>query len=192
MHPQPTVIGITGKIGTGKSTVGEYLSKKGFTIIDCDKIVHELYEAGGAGTEKIQHFFAKTYLTKEGSVNRKKLFKMLLKFPKKWEVINRMIHPLVAAELRKRFQKIATSHVALEIPIYTAKLFRDFLNELWIMESPKEAQYKRLASRNLDPETIDRLNLIQRSDHDPKTIRITNSGTIKELYKKVDERLDTI
>lgn len=191
-----TIIGITGKIGTGKSTVGEYLGKKGFTVIDCDQIVHELYEPGGAGTEKIRSFFAETYLDKRGGVNRKKLFRMLLKSPKKWEVINRMIHPLVAEELRRRFRKIQSTanaehgiRVAIEIQIYTAKLFNEFVDELWVIESHKEAQYKRLSSRNLDPKTIDLLNRLQRSEPHPHTMHIPNSGTMEELEAKVERQL---
>lgn len=183
------VIGITGKIGTGKSTVGEYLASKGFTVIDCDQIVHELYEPGGAGTEKIKSFFAEEYLTSEGSVNRKKLFRMLLKSPKKWEVMNRMIHPLVAEELRRRLRKITTPHVALEIQIYNAKLFKEFVDELWVIESPKEAQYQRLASRNLDPKTIDQLNRLQRSDTHEKTVHTLNSGTLAKLFASIEEQL---
>ncbi len=187
------IIGITGKIGTGKSTVGEYLSRKGFTVMDCDQIVHDLYEPGGAGAEKIRSFFGETYLNKKGGVNRKKLFRMLLKSPKKWEVINRMIHPLVAEELKKRLKKITTSHVALEIQIYTPKLFSDIIDELWILESPKEAQYKRLAPRALEPKTIDLLNRLPRqlpqSGEHPKTIGIQNSGTPGDLFAAIEQQL---
>ncbi len=196
------IIGITGKIGTGKSTVGEYLRQKGLTVIDCDQIVHELYEPGGAGTEKIRSFFAETYLDKRGGVNRKKLFRMLLKSPKKWEVMNRMIHPLVAEELRRRLapprrwlRKINTKNdkrrilVALEIQIYTPKLFNEFVDELWVLESPKEAQYKRLIPRNLEAKIIDQLNRLQRSDIHEKTIRIPNNGTLAELFDAIEKQL---
>lgn len=188
------VIGITGKIGCGKSTVAVWLEKCGAVRIDCDDIVHALYEPGQPGTVKIRAFFEGAYLKKDGSVNREKLRRTLFKHPKKWEILNRMIHPLVAEELRRRFKKVKGGVVALEIPIYTDRWFREFVDELWWIECSETVQAKRLAQRGLTMDQIRVFNKQHAGERPPYTTVVENNGSIKgletvlkALYNKKDE-----
>ena len=104
----------------------------------------ELYQADQPGAIKIRAFFEGTYLRSNGSVNRAKLLRTLFKHPKKWEVLNRMIHPLVAETLKQRLAKIERGVVVLEIPIYDARLFGKIINELWVITCSEAIQAKRL------------------------------------------------
>ncbi len=176
------VIGITGKIGSGKSTVAQLLEKEGASRIDCDQVVHELYEPGGRGAEKIQQFFEEELLLKNGGVNRNKLTRILLKTPKKWEILNRIIHPIVAEELRKRLQQSNADLVALEIQIYTPR-FAELIDELWIVETSKEARKKRLPERT--QEEFNAINAQQEGLDLPSAKRITNNGSREELEQKI-------
>jgi len=182
------IIGITGKIGCGKTTVAQLLEKKGATRIDCDQIVHKLYQSGQPGSIKIRAFFEGAYLLKDGSVNRKKLLRTLFKHPKKWEILNRMIHPLVAEELKQQLARFERGVVALEIPIYENRLFEGFLDELWIIQCNDTVQAKRLKKQNLTQEQIKIFNKQHHIDPHPKTTIIENNGTIKDLETTVKQQ----
>lgn len=185
-------IGITGKIGCGKSTVAKILEQKGATRIDCDQIVHDLYQTGQPGAIKINAFFEGTYLRKDGSVNRNKLRRTLFKHPKKWEVLNRMIHPLVAEEIKQRLARIERGLVVLEIPIYENRLFEKFLDELWIIQCDDATQAKRLKERELTPAQIKIFNKQHHSDPHPNSIIIHNNGTLKDLETAIKDQYNTL
>lgn len=174
------VIGITGKIGSGKTTVAKLLEKDGATRIDCDEIVNELYQPGEKGSEKIQTFFGGSLLLKNGSVNRNKLTRILIKSSKKWEILNRIIHPLVAEKIRKQLPKCTSELTILEIPIYNERLFKEFIDELWIIEAPSKIRHKRLQKRFTQAE-IEAIEKQQEKAKLPKGIIISNHGTKEEL-----------
>jgi dephospho-CoA kinase len=183
------IIGITGKIGSGKSTAGKIIEEKGIPRIDCDKIVHALYDPGKPGAIKINAFFEGKYMLKDGSVNRKKLRKTLFKHPKKWEVLNRMIHPLVAEELRRELRKIEGEIAIIEIPIYTKRLFEEFIDELWVIDIKEAEQIKRLKDRDLTPEQIHILNNHLQTNKHEHTIMIDNNGGQQSLKEKIEDQL---
>lgn len=178
--PHLFTVGITGKLATGKSTVRNFLEARGFTGIDCDTLVHELYEPQGDGAKKIRMFFEGSYLTKEGRVDRKKLFKTLLKHPKKWEVLNRLIHPLVAERLRRELRKVTNSKVVVEIPAFTERRFGTLVDEMWEITADESVQQERATERGIKPEELRLLNRIPRENHAPKKI-IANNESLKEL-----------
>lgn len=96
------VIGVTGVIGSGKSTVCRYLEEKyGFHWIHADAIVHELYKFGGAGYKKIREYFGKNFVGPKG-VLRGRLRQFILKTPQKLWILNQLIHPLVIHEVNKK------------------------------------------------------------------------------------------
>jgi dephospho-CoA kinase len=186
------IIGITGKIGCGKSATAKILEKQGATRIDCDKIVDKLYQTGQPGAIKIHAFFEGTYLRKDGSVNRNKLLRTLFKHPKKWEILNRMIHPLVAEEIKQQLARIEDGLIVLEIPIYENRLFEKFLDELWIIQCDDSTQTKRLKERELMPAQIKIFNKQHHSAPHPKTIIIHNNGTLKDLETKIKDKYNTL
>lgn len=179
------IIGITGKIGSGKTTVARILEGEGAYRLDCDEIVHELYEAHQRGAEKIQTFFGDEFLLKNKSVNRKKLTRILIKTPKKWEILNRLIHPLVAEELRKRLKKIPNKIVALEIQIPNKKLFSEFIDELWIIEADKAIRQSRIQSMPI--EEIKAIEKQQKGLLDPNAKHINNNASLEELEQEVKQ-----
>src|SRR3989338_5567495 len=185
LFPQLHIIGITGKIGSGKSTVARFLEEKGATRIDCDQLVYDLYEPEGMGTKKIQTFFGETYLTKEGRVSRKKMLKTLVKSPKKWQILNRMIHPLVAVMLQRKLRAVVRGMVALEIQIYDARLFGKFIDELWVIVASETVRKERVKERGL---SSDELDIISRQQVDPRQdawVIFPNEGGRAELEQKV-------
>lgn len=95
------IIGITGLIGSGKTTAGKYFSRRGALFINSDKVVRELYKNNRPGTAKIASFFGKQFLKTDGSVNRRKLAGFVFCDVKKLEMLNRLVHPLILEEIKR-------------------------------------------------------------------------------------------
>lgn len=192
LFPHLRVIGITGKIGSGKSTVTSLLAQKGFQVIDCDAIVHELYQPEGLGTRKIRTFFGETYLNRDSGVSRKKLLRTLLKSPKKWEILNRMIHPLVAESLRRKMRAFTPGWVALEIQIYVPFLFKPFIDHLWVVCADELKRIGRLKSRSLTTEQIETIGRQQKENYPDPFFILNNNGDPSALQSQVDSVLATL
>ncbi|MBI5755072.1 dephospho-CoA kinase, partial [Candidatus Peregrinibacteria bacterium] len=94
------ILGVTGKIGVGKSTVCAIMARLGAKVIDADKVVSALYEQGCAGATKIRHFFGEDFLLKNGRVNNRKLRATVFHDEKKLSILEKMIHPLVTHEIQ--------------------------------------------------------------------------------------------
>lgn len=100
------IIGITGRIGSGKSFAGRFFKKLGADFIDCDDVVAKLYDKEGLGARKIEEFFGDEFI-KDGKVNRTKLGKFVAKDEKKLRILEKIIHPIVMSELQKELDNSA-------------------------------------------------------------------------------------
>ena len=175
---------ITGKIGSGKSTVGHILKGEGWAILDGDQIVHDLYQPGERGALKVQTFFGDEYLKKDGSVNRKKLIQTLLKNTKKWTILNRLIHPIVADEIKRRIQKMPEK-VALELQIYNERIFGDLTDQIWVIETPKSIRHKRISSKFSELETAAIEAQQEELTYPEKAFIIQNDKSVEQLAAQV-------
>lgn len=185
---KPFLIAITGKIGSGKSTVLQLLKKRGVAIIDCDTITRDLYSADGKGALKIQTFFGDEFLDKKGNVDKKKLLRTLVKFPKKWAILTRIIHPAILEELKRRIKiaKAQSNTIAVEIPVFSKKLSQIEFDQLWIVDAPKPIRHARIAARSLKKEELQAIEEVQSEIIFPKNaIVIKNTGSIQSLEKKI-------
>jgi dephospho-CoA kinase len=99
------IIGLTGGIASGKTEVANILKRHGFYVIDSDEIGHEML-LNEKVKEKIVNMFGTNILT-NGQIDRKKLGKIVFSNPEKRQIINKLIHPLVIAEIVNRVQKAA-------------------------------------------------------------------------------------
>lgn len=182
------LLGVTGYLGSGKSTALKYFKKHGFFIIDADEVVHELYEPGKDGWRKIKDFFGEEFLRGgKGKVNRPKLRKVVFNNTAKLKILEKLIQPVVFNEIRKRIQKAKPELVALESTTFDKqRLGMDVTHILWI-ESPIKACYER-CNKKRKLTNVEHKNIV---DHQtkPKKIDFTilnNKGKI-ELKEKVDK-----
>jgi len=178
------VLGVCGRIASGKTEVLKILGKNGWVVIDADKIVHELYKPSKIGQRRVCDFFGEEFLKKDGSVDRVKLRKAVFNDVKKLKILNTLIHPLVFNEIVKildeKFPKIAIESVYFE---------DKFLNKLvdkilWVDRPVNKIKDCLIKKRGL---RTDVANKILALDIIPKKIdlRINNNSTLKELQKKV-------
>lgn len=127
------IFGITGYIGSGKSTVCRELARFGAQVIDADEIVHELYQKDKDGARKIELFFGDDYLKKDGSVNRRKLRKVVFGDSRKLKILNNLIHPLVSSEIEKRLRALDSGICVIEAISFERKCLGRFIDGLiWV------------------------------------------------------------
>lgn len=123
------ILGITGGIGSGKSTVLEYLDEKGFYIIETDKLGHDAIKKGTSAYKDICNYFGNGVLTDEGEIDRIKLGKIVFNSEKDLNMLNSFVHPEVIKIINDKIQKLKSEN-RLDIVIESAILFESGANAL--------------------------------------------------------------
>ena len=191
------VIVITGSIGTGKSTAVNILKKMGFKVLDSDKIVHEGYNKGSRLYSKIVDFFGNEILNEDGTVNRKKLGKIVFNDEDKLNAINDLVHVYVIKELMKGVDECSDDVIFLDIPLILEGKDKEIsyglkFDEIWLVYVSEKTQRKRLEKRalmeNKNPQEV--LNIISKQlPIEQKKSRadevIDNEGTVEELEQNI-------
>ena len=101
-HTKCMIIGLTGGIASGKSTVSSILIEKGFRVIDSDKISREVVQTGKPAYKAVVNFFGEIILDNDGSLNRQKLANIVFSDKEMLQVLNNITHPYIFQELKKQ------------------------------------------------------------------------------------------
>jgi len=182
------IVGVSGYLGSGKSTALSFLSKHGFFCIDADKIVHELYEPGKDGWRKIKDFFGEEFLIKgEGGVNRLKLGRAVFNNAPKLRILEKIIHPLVFNEIKKMLGKSDSDMVAIEAIKFDCKKSGVCPDKMIWIDAPPELAYKRFSKeRDVSFEEYKNIAGFQEKP-DRIDFVVNNDGTISQLKEKIDK-----
>lgn len=180
------IIGVTGVIGSGKSTLCKFLADNyGFYWIHADAITHELYKPGAAGYRKIKEYFGNQFAGKHG-VNRGRLRRFILKSPQKLWILNQLIHPLIIHEVNKKVVQLKSSNICIEAVYFEPKDLGKFIDELFVVHCPDEKiLLKRLASRKIPAKQLQTLIHFQRKNIPRFGTRIENTGSKKEFCDRI-------
>ncbi len=185
-------IGLTGSIGTGKSTVAKIFQELGAYVIDADKIVHELLKRDDV-KEKIREAFGDVFDSK-GEVDRKKLASIVFNNPEKKKVLESILHPLVFQEINRFFKEVEEKDpeaVAIaEVPLMIETGSYKNYDKIIVVYAPEELQLKRLLEKGMSKEeAIKRIKSQMPIDEKVKyaDIVIENTSTLEDLRKKVEE-----
>jgi len=142
------VVGLTGGIATGKSTVSKRLLKKGYQVIDADAITHNLQIPGSIALEEIRQVFDGTVLNSDGSLNRQQLSQMVFSDEKARKKLNDIMHPKVLLEIKGQLALSSEPIVFLDVPL----LFEVGLDQLTdvdvVVYAPIDVQLERLMTRD--------------------------------------------
>ena len=175
------VIGLTGGIGSGKSTVAQFLAELGATIIDLDKLGHEAIRAGGEAWERIVSEFGKDILTLNGDIDRTKLGRVVFQNKEALARLNRIVHPIIDVMLNARleeYRRLGVEVVVLEAAVIIEAGRNIQVDELWVTTAP-------------EPKVLDRL--AERPDYSEESsrTRIRSQLTNEERIKHADVIIDT-
>ena len=190
------VIGLTGGIGTGKSTVARRLIEKGYPVIDTDIISKEIIEKEEI-IIKINEELGDV-LDYNGKINRKKLGQIVFKDKKKLNVLNSIMHPIILNEMRKQINEKNKLHniIIVDVPLlFEINIEKEF-DLILLVYSTKEIQLKRIMERD-NRTKEESLNIINsQMDLELKNKKsdyiLKNNNTLKDLYEEIDNVLEKL
>lgn len=190
------VIGLTGGIGTGKSTVSAYLREKGCRIIDADRMAHQMTEKGSPCLAEIKAAFGKEVFLEDGSLNRKKLGETVFADPVKKERLEQIITQKVIektlAEI-ERSRRQQEKLVVLDAPLLFECGMQGDTDENWLVTCDKKIRFARIAARDgLSSEEIEKRMRNQMPTEQKEKLAdriIDNSRDLPWLYAQIDAQL---
>lgn len=141
------IIGVTGGIASGKSNVCNIIEQEGYPVIDCDKITAELSVQGGLLYNVIVKEFGKDFLLDNGDLDRKKLAKKIFNDSKSKEVLDKITHPIIYEEVKKRLDNVSDGLVFLEAPLLYESKFDNICDKIICVFLQKRLQVQRLMDR---------------------------------------------
>lgn len=141
------IIGVTGGIASGKSNVCNIIEQEGYPVIDCDKITAELSVQGGLLYNVIVKEFGEDFLLDNGDLDRKKLAKKIFNDSKSKEALDKITHPIIYEEVKKRLDKISDGLVFLEAPLLYESKFDNICDKIICVFLQKRLQVQRLMDR---------------------------------------------
>lgn len=145
------IIGLTGGIASGKSTVSRTLEKLGAIIVDADQVAHTLIELEQPAWYDIIAAFGRGVLNENGTINREKLGAIVFKHPEMLQQLNRITHPRIIKYLTDTLKAIETQHpdavVVLEIPLLYEANMEKICDQVWVVWVDGETQVSRLMER---------------------------------------------
>ncbi|MBQ9767516.1 MAG: dephospho-CoA kinase [Lachnospiraceae bacterium] len=164
------VIGITGGVGAGKSTVVGILEQHFKTeFLHCDVIAHELMEPGGSSYEELIRLFGKGILNEDGTIHRGRLYEEAFVKADRVEELNACVHPKVRISVEERIADLKesgfTGLVLIEAALLIEAGYKEICDELWYVYAPEEIRRARLkASRGYTDEKVDSIMEEQASE----------------------------
>ncbi|GEQ05382.1 dephospho-CoA kinase [Staphylococcus gallinarum] len=146
----PKVIGLTGGIATGKSTVSELLTIHGFKIVDADVASRKAVEKGTTGLAQIREHFGEEAILENGEMDRQYVGELIFNYPEKRLELNEIVHPIVheIMEQEKEAYLEQGYNVIMDIPLLYENELQDTVDEVWLVYTSESIQIERLMERN--------------------------------------------
>lgn len=193
------VIGLTGGIATGKSTVSNYLLSLGIPVIDADLISREVVEPGQPGLLKLLQKFGPEILTQDGQLNRPALAQKLFHNEAVRQQVNQLLHPLIYDTMFERvaaFQSQGEAVVFLDIPLLFETQTKNLFDDIWLVYVPETIQLERLMKRDQLSQEAAVARIASQLSIEKKRLLadviIDNSGTIEATLVQVKSLLDSM
>ena len=154
-RPSVLRLGLTGGIGSGKSTVGTLLRQRGATLIDADAISRAATEAGGAAMPAIAQHFGAGFVTADGALDRQRMRDHVFAHPHARRALEHIVHPIVGAEIQRLARASASSCLVYDVPLLVeSPRWRHQLDRVLVVDCSVETQLRRVAARSgWDPAT---------------------------------------
>lgn len=191
------VIGVTGGVGAGKSTVLEYLEKAYHAeVIQADQVGHEVMEPGQAAYDEILNVFGSEVRAEDGRIDRKILGNVVFAGEEMRRKLNAIVHPAVKQEILRRIAQAQAEKkdcVVVEAALFLEEKYDAFCGETWYIYTNEDERRRRLReSRGYTDERIGQIFGNQKS-HEEFVSRCTyvidNNGTAEDTCRQIDKRM---
>ena len=188
------MIGLTGGIGAGKSTVAAMLAEHGAVVIDADRVAHESYQPASQGYDLIVARFGHDVVAADGSIDRQSLGGRVFNNPKALADLNAIIHPLVRKEVAGRvaaaLEDDPQAVIVIEAALMTETGWSGGAGTLWVVVAdPPVARGRLIDQRGMDPQEVKLRMATQLSNQERRRVAdrvIENNGTVIDLEAEVE------
>ena len=192
------LIGITGSIACGKSTVSQDLIRRGYAVIDGDVLSRELTGPDGPVMDEIRSVFGEKYILADGSLNRKEMGRLVFSDNLARQRLDRMMAPYLRSLTLRRIESVRNSGVKLcflDMPLLYEKGYDQYCDTVWCVWLPEDLQLQRLMERDgySRQEALSRIHAVMSSDEkaDRSAVVIDNSGSLEDTLDQVSDLLET-
>ncbi|CEL90765.1 dephospho-CoA kinase [Streptococcus sanguinis] len=192
------IIGITGGIASGKSTVTEFLRQQGYQVIDADQVVHELQEPGERLYQALLSTFGSAILQEDGRLDRPKLGAMIFGNPELMARSSQIQNQIIREELAGRRDMLAETEDTffMDFPLLFELQYEDWFDQIWLVDVTEETQLSRLMSRNaLSQEEAEKRIAAQLSLREKRKradVLIDNNGSLEETRQQIHDALQKL
>jgi phosphopantetheine adenylyltransferase/dephospho-CoA kinase len=189
-----TIIGLTGGIASGKSTVADRLRELGAVVVEGDQLGHRVYEPGTSGFEQVVNAFGHDIVAEDGTIDRRILGGKVFGAPEEMERLNGVMWPAIRELAEAEFAKIAEEDpdavIVFEAAVMIEAEWQDMVAEVWVVTTKQETAIERLKSRNgLNREqALARIEsqMSNRQRNEFADVKFDNSDTEEKLRGKVE------
>lgn len=188
-------VGLTGGIGSGKSTVSQMLAELGAFVIDADKVGHEIYLPGKEAWRQVTAAFGQDILAADQTIDRKKLGALVFGSDEARKKLNSIVHPLMFHDIQQRIAEKRAEGFAKPIVVEAAILIEanwlPLADEVWVVVTNKNAVIDRvatqrgMAAKDTEARIASQLSDVERLKY--AHVVIANDGTREDLEKKVQD-----
>ena len=191
------VVGLTGGIGSGKSTVLSLLEKRGATVIDADAIVHDLQRPGTEVFAKMVEAFGDGIVAANGTLDRKKVASIVFSDAEKLKQLNGIVHPEVGREVLERLERAGEGGiVVIDIPLLTENTRAERgLQKVIVVDVSPATQVARAVARGADAADVEARMASQASREERLALAdhvVNNEGSLEALSDQVDQLWQTL
>jgi dephospho-CoA kinase len=186
------LVGLTGGIGSGKSTVARLLDRRGAVVIDADQLAREAIAAGTEGFDRVVEAFGDAVVGSDGELDRKALAALVFADPERRAALEAIVHPDVARRFAERLEPYRDSDrvVVYVTPLLVELGLAPAFDVVIVVTATPHLRVSRVASdRGLDPEDVRRRMAAQATDErrmEVADVLLDNDGTLAELEAQVD------
>ena len=183
------VVGLTGGIGSGKTTVANLFAAEGITLVDADIVAREVVAPGSKGLDAIVTHFGAEILTPEGELDRAKLRQRIFSHPEEREWLNQLLHPMIRQEMLAQVEKATSAYVIMVVPLLFENGLDRLVNRTLVVDISPELQINRTVKRdNVDASQVNNI-ISSQCSRSEKLARaddiIDNQGEISSLKREV-------
>ena len=190
------IVGLTGGISSGKSTVSSYLKQLKIPVIDADEVARKVVEPNSQGAREIRKTFGSDVFEEDGSLNRQRLGALIFSNAENRQKLDDLLQPLIKITILneiEEYRQKGENMIVLDLPLLFEKHYEKLCEEIIVVYIPKELQLERLMRRNqyTKQEALSRIDSQLSIEEKRKraTVLLDNQGTIQQLYHQVEQWL---
>ena len=187
------ILGLTGGIATGKSTVSRYFSDKGYAVVDADVVARRVVEPGTEGLANIVAHFGTEIIQKDGTLNREKLGAMIFSDAEKRETLNNLLSAQIRRTIMADTETLVNANqplIVLDIPLLYEAGYETHCDAVMVVYTTEAVQLERLMARNnlTEEEALNRIASQEpiETKKDRADIVIDNNGPLNHTYEQVE------